>query len=108
MVSIHSILCKWTGETIAMKLGGGWCVCSRAKDCPFKFSSSLEDFLTRIKAHAQWSPVDKQEQVRFMALALCGEVGELANLVKKDWRGDSGDRRDQIKEELAFLARQDQ
>lgn len=30
------------------------------------------------------SPEDR----RFLALALCGEVGELANLVKKDWRGD--------------------
>lgn len=31
------------------------------------------------------SPEDK----RFLALALCGEVGELANLIKKEWRGDS-------------------
>jgi NTP pyrophosphatase (non-canonical NTP hydrolase) len=28
------------------------------------------------------------EDVRFLALALCGEVGEFANLVKKEWRGD--------------------
>jgi NTP pyrophosphatase (non-canonical NTP hydrolase) len=31
------------------------------------------------------SPEDR----RFLALALCGEVGELANIVKKDWRGDA-------------------
>lgn len=30
------------------------------------------------------SPEDR----RFLALALCGEAGELANLVKKEWRGD--------------------
>lgn len=28
------------------------------------------------------------EDIRFLALALCGEVGELANLLKKHWRGD--------------------
>lgn len=31
---------------------------------------------------------ESREDRRFLALALCGEVGELANLVKKDWRGD--------------------
>jgi NTP pyrophosphatase (non-canonical NTP hydrolase) len=30
------------------------------------------------------SPEDR----RFLALALCGEAGELANLIKKEWRGD--------------------
>lgn len=29
------------------------------------------------------------EDVRFLALALCGEAGELANEIKKEWRGDS-------------------
>lgn len=28
------------------------------------------------------------ERVRFWTLALCGEAGELANQVKKEWRGD--------------------
>lgn len=28
------------------------------------------------------------EDRRFLALALCGEVGELANVIKKEWRGD--------------------
>ena len=28
------------------------------------------------------------EDVRFLALALAGEVGELANRIKKQWRGD--------------------
>jgi NTP pyrophosphatase (non-canonical NTP hydrolase) len=30
-----------------------------------------------------------EEDQRFLALALCGEAGELANLVKKQWRGDT-------------------
>jgi len=28
------------------------------------------------------------EDTRFLTLALCGECGELANLIKKHWRGD--------------------
>lgn len=31
---------------------------------------------------------DQREHSRYMALALAGEVGELCNLVKKEWRGD--------------------
>jgi NTP pyrophosphatase (non-canonical NTP hydrolase) len=40
---------------------------------------------TVIKAWPAWGPEDR----RFLALALAGEVGEVANLVKKDWRGDT-------------------
>src|ERR1700739_3058699 len=29
------------------------------------------------------------EDIRFLSFALFGEVGELANLIKKDWRGDN-------------------
>jgi NTP pyrophosphatase (non-canonical NTP hydrolase) len=32
--------------------------------------------------------------LHFMALAIAGEAGELANLAKKDWRGYSGDELD--------------
>lgn len=28
------------------------------------------------------------EDVRFLTLALCGEAGELANMIKKEWRAD--------------------
>lgn len=28
------------------------------------------------------------EDIRFLSLSLCGEAGELANIVKKEWRGD--------------------
>lgn len=31
---------------------------------------------------------DRDEHSRYMALALAGEVGELCNIVKKEWRGD--------------------
>jgi NTP pyrophosphatase (non-canonical NTP hydrolase) len=37
---------------------------------------------------------------RFLALALCGEAGELANLIKKRWR-DGVDLSDQCREEIA-------
>jgi NTP pyrophosphatase (non-canonical NTP hydrolase) len=36
---------------------------------------------------AHW-PVYGEEDRRFLALALNGEAGELANLIKKEWRGD--------------------
>lgn len=39
---------------------------------------------TVIKNWAPWGP----EDVRFLALAMAGEVGELLNLIKKQWRGD--------------------
>lgn len=54
-----------------------------------------------IRAHLHWGPLLGEDKIRFMALALCGEAGELANIVKKDWRGDPGDRRAKLVEELA-------
>jgi NTP pyrophosphatase (non-canonical NTP hydrolase) len=45
-----------------------------------------------------WSVEDQ----RFLALALGGEVGELQNMIKKEWRGD-GDFRAGIKKELADI-----
>lgn len=35
--------------------------------------------------------VNSLEDQRFLTLALCGEAGELANFVKKIWRGDKVD-----------------
>lgn len=32
--------------------------------------------------------ITNDANVRFLSLALCGEAGELANIVKKQWRGD--------------------
>lgn len=42
------------------------------------------------------------EVLHFLALAICGEVGELANLVKKVWRGDEVDP-NAIRDELADI-----
>lgn len=42
------------------------------------------------------------EVLNFLALAICGESGELANLVKKMWRGDEVDR-GQIRDEIADI-----
>ena len=40
----------------------------------------------RFVAH-KW-PINGSEDRRFLSLAICGETGELANMVKKIWRGD--------------------
>lgn len=40
------------------------------------------------------------EDERFLALALAGESGEVANFVKKQWRGDAVDR-EAFKDELS-------
>ena len=39
---------------------------------------------------------------RFLALALCGEAGELANMIKKRWR-DGANLTEEIIEELADI-----
>lgn len=46
-----------------------------------------------------WTTYDK----RFLALALAGEVGELANYLKKEWRGDPVDYTPEIVKELADI-----
>ena len=46
-----------------------------------------------------WSLDDQ----RFLALALGGEVGELQNMIKKQWRGDDLDLCPAIKKELADI-----
>lgn len=42
------------------------------------------------------------EDERFLALALCGEAGELANMIKKRWR-DNADLQEEILDELADI-----
>jgi NTP pyrophosphatase (non-canonical NTP hydrolase) len=44
-----------------------------------------------LQLHTNWPSLPHDEKVRFLTLGLCGEVGELANLIKKDWRGDAPD-----------------
>lgn len=61
----------------------------------------LEDFL---RQHLSWPEhLSGKERTRFLMLALCGEVGELANMIKKDWRGDDLDQASDIREEMADI-----
>ena len=47
-------------------------------------------------------PAYSNSDERFLALALCGEAGELANMIKKRWR-DGADLSDDIKDEIADI-----
>jgi NTP pyrophosphatase (non-canonical NTP hydrolase) len=47
-------------------------------------------------------PAYSSTDERFLALALCGEAGELANFIKKRWR-DNADFSEEIKDELADI-----
>lgn len=62
---------------------------------------TLEKLDHVIAEHHEWSPFENR--LTFFCLALCGEAGELANLAKKDLRGDEGvlDRRAKMADELA-------
>lgn len=63
-------------------------------------SKKLRDYIT---SHAKWSPgkYGSNTRLRFLSLALCGEAGELAGWIKKQWRGDKGIKREDIIKELA-------
>lgn len=52
------------------------------------------------KMTASLFPAYSNEDERFLALALCGEVGELANMIKKRWR-DGVSLEEEIKDEIA-------
>lgn len=58
----------------------------------------IYDLHTRMTQHL--FPSFSNEDERFLALALCGEAGEIANMVKKQWR-DGVDLTEEIREELA-------
>lgn len=47
-------------------------------------------------------PPFASEDERFLALALCGEAGELANFIKKRWR-DGADLTEEIRDEIADI-----
>lgn len=47
-------------------------------------------------------PAYSSTDERFLALALCGEAGELANMIKKRWR-DNADLSEEIKDEIADI-----
>lgn len=47
-------------------------------------------------------PAYSNTDERFLALALCGEAGELANYIKKRWR-DGSDMTEEIRDEIADI-----
>lgn len=47
-------------------------------------------------------PAYSNTDERFLALALCGEAGELANIIKKRWR-DGVDMSEEVKDEIADI-----
>ncbi len=47
-------------------------------------------------------PAFSNSDERFLALALCGEAGELANFIKKRWR-DGADLTEEIRDEIADI-----
>ncbi len=47
-------------------------------------------------------PAYSNSDERFLALALCGEAGELANMIKKRWR-DGADLTVEIRDEIADI-----
>jgi NTP pyrophosphatase (non-canonical NTP hydrolase) len=57
-------------------------------------------------AQAKGKLATDAEVLNFLALAICGEAGELANLIKKIWRGDevdSGEIRDEMADIRIYL-----
>jgi len=47
-------------------------------------------------------PAYSNTDERFLTIAICGEVGELANMIKKRWR-DNADLSEEIKDEIADI-----
>jgi NTP pyrophosphatase (non-canonical NTP hydrolase) len=62
----------------------------------------MDIFALHEKMTAHLFPAYSNTDERFLALALCGEVGELANMIKKRWR-DSADLTEEIREEIADI-----
>lgn len=52
----------------------------------------------------KWKPWSVEDR-RFLALSLAGEVGEICNLIKKDWRdGETRPRQKRIRSEIGDAA----
>jgi len=63
-------------------------------------SVNLYELHERMTGHL--FPAYSNTDERFLALALCGEAGELANMIKKRWR-DGVDLSDDIRDEIADI-----
>jgi NTP pyrophosphatase (non-canonical NTP hydrolase) len=61
---------------------------------------SLFELHQKMTAHL--FPTYSSTDERFLALALCGEAGELANIIKKRWR-DNVDLSEEAKDEIADI-----
>lgn len=58
-------------------------------------SEFWDEYIRKTDEHLSWLPLDVKGKelptLRYLALAVCGETGELANKLKKEWRGDATD-----------------
>ncbi len=61
---------------------------------------NLFDLHKQMTAHL--FPAYSSQDERFLALALCGEAGELANFIKKRWR-DGASFDEEIRDEIADI-----
>lgn len=59
-------------------------------------------FVLHEKMTGHLFPAYSSTDERFLALAICGEAGELANYIKKRWR-DGADLTEEIRDELADI-----
>ena len=64
-------------------------------------SKEIHERFVRL-AQAKGTLTSDAEVLHFLALAICGEAGELANLVKKLWRGDTVNS-EEIRDEIADI-----
>lgn len=56
------------------------------------------------RASPRVGPPGCDDDIRFLALAMAGEAGEAANIVKKAWRDGSQTNREKLAEEIAGTA----
>ncbi len=61
---------------------------------------NIYDLHERMTGHL--FPAYSSTDERFLALALCGEAGELANMIKKRWR-DGVDLSEEIRDEISDI-----
>lgn len=62
----------------------------------------MDIFALHEKMTGHLFPAYSNTDERFLALAICGETGELANMIKKRWR-DGVDLAEEIRDEIADI-----